>query len=109
MTIKQISKERGINAIYDGNRYLIHSDYYGFVAKSTDIIRDNENNTVHIIIDMCDWSGYWSLSDIIKRGIRKLENQWIYKKVTFDIVRRNDGRMRLDEYFKIIEEDRSQC
>lgn len=104
MTINLISKDRGITAIYDGNRYLIHSSYYGFVAKSTEIIRDNEKNTVHIIIDMCDWSGYWSLTDIIKRGIRKLENQWLYHKVTFDIVRRADGRMNLKEYFKIIEE-----
>ena len=102
MTINQISNERGIYAIYDGNQYLIYSSYYGMVAKSTEITRDHENDIVNIKIDMCDWSGYWSLSTIITRGIRKLENQWTYKKVNIEINRRDDGRQNLGEYYKIV-------
>ena len=75
------------------------------VAKSTKIVRDDENNKVHIEIDMCDWCGYWSLADIIKRGIRKLERQWVYRQITFDITRRHDGRQRLEERYKIVEEE----
>ena len=105
MTIKLLSKERGIYTIYNGDKYLIYSEYYGMVAKSILIQRDNENNVVDIVFDMCDWSGYWDLASIIKRGIRKLENQWTYKKVNIDIVKRNDGRMNLNEHYIIIKED----
>lgn len=102
MTINIISKDRGIYAIYNGKQYLIYSSYYGMVAKSILIQRDNENDVVDIVFDMCDWSGYWDLSSIIKRGIRKLENQWVYKKVNIDIVKRKDGRQNLGEYYEIV-------
>ena len=105
MTINLLSKERGIYSIYNGDKYYIYSSFYGMVAKSILIQRDNENDVVDIVFDMCDWSAYWDLASIIKRGIRKLENQWIYKKVNIDIVKRNDGRNNLNEHYEIVRMD----
>ena len=102
MTINLLSKERGIYSIYDGTKYLIFSECYGLVAKSTKIIRDNENDVVTITLDMCDWYGYWDLKRIITRGIKKLENQWIEKKVNIDVIKRNDGRQFLNEHCEIV-------
>lgn len=102
MLINIISKDRGIYSIYNGKQYLIYSSFYGMVAKSILIQRDNENDVVDIVFDMCDWSGYWDLASIIKRGIRKLENQWVYKRVNIDIVKRKDGRQNLGEYYEIV-------
>lgn len=103
MEIRKISNERGIYAIYDGEKYLIYSEFYGMVAKSTRIERDNENDIVNIDFIMCDWSGYWNLATIIKRGVKKLECQWIYKTVNINIERRTDGRQNLKEYYIITE------
>lgn len=90
MTIKTISPKRGIHAIYDRGNYYIYSEWYGFVARSTRIYRVEENKAV---IDMliCDWYGYWSLKDIIKRGLRKLERQFAKDyavEFTFTIARK---------------------
>ena len=86
MEIRVISKQRGIYSIYNGEKYIIYSEYYGLVAESKKIERyDNETNerleNVIINFDICDWSGYWDLKSIITRGIKKLENQFINKKV----------------------------
>lgn len=104
MEIRKISNERGIYAIYDGQKYLIYSEFYGMVAKSTKIERDNEKDIVNIDFIMCDWSGYWDLAQIIKRGVSKLERQWIYKKVNINIQRNKDGRQNLKEHYIITED-----
>ena len=108
MEIRKISNERGIYAIYDGEKYLIYSEFYGMVAKSTRIERDNENDIVNIDFIMCDWSGYWNLATIIKRGVKKLECQWVYKKVNINIERNTDGRQNLGEYYKIVKIEDSE-
>lgn len=108
MEIKTLSKERGITAIYNGEQYLIHSSFYGFVAKSTKIDRSqdthDENGKVLIDFDMCDWMGYWDLATIIKKGVKKMERQFINKQVYIQITRRTDGRQALKERFSIIED-----
>jgi hypothetical protein len=104
MEIRKISNERGIYAIYDGQKYLIYSEFYGMVAKSTKIERDNEKDIVNIDFIMCDWSGYWDLAQIIKRGVAKLERQWVYKKVNINIQRNKDGRQNLKEHYIITED-----
>ena len=35
MRIKNISNKRGIYLIYNGNKYVVLSEYYGVVAEST--------------------------------------------------------------------------
>lgn len=104
MEIRKISNERGIYAIYDGQKYLIYSEFYGMVAKSTKIERDNEKDIVNIDFIMCDWSGYWDLAQIIKRGVAKLERQWVYRKVNINIQRNKDGRQNLKEHYIITED-----
>ena len=93
MEISLLSEKRGIYAIYQGieKGYIIWSSFYGVVAISKEIIDKevgniNEDNLMHhktIVFDICEWSGYWSLKDVITRGIRKLENRFVYTKVDF--------------------------
>ena len=108
MEIKTLSKERGITAIYNGEQYFIHSSFYGFVAKSTKIDRSqdthDENAKIFIDFDMCDWMGYWDLAAIIKKGVKKMEQQFINKQVYIQITRRTDGRQALKERFSIVED-----
>jgi hypothetical protein len=104
MEIRKISNDRGIYAIYDGQKYLIYSEFYGMVAKSRKIERDNEKDIVNIDFIMCDWSGYWDLAQIIKRGVAKLERQWGYRKVNINIQRNKDGRQNLKEHYIITED-----
>lgn len=84
MEIITLSQKRGILAIYDGDKYIIYSTCYGVVAESKPIERvyyDN-NNIIHhydkidIEFDICKWYGYWSLKDVITRGIKKVEREW---------------------------------
>lgn len=79
-----INKNRGLTALYDGDKYIIHSSYYGVVAESNKIERHyDENNcerSVHICFDICEWFGYWSLTDAIIRGIKRLERRYIADK-----------------------------
>lgn len=79
-----INKNRGLTALYDGDKYIIHSSYYGVVAESNKIERHyDENNcerSVHICFDICEWFGYWSLTDAITRGIKRLERRYIADK-----------------------------
>lgn len=84
MEISTINKVRGLTALYDGHKYIIHSSYYGVVAESNKIERHYNDNdrecSVHICFDICEWFGYWSLSDAISRGIKKLERRYIDDK-----------------------------
>lgn len=83
MVIKTLSNARGIIAFYDGDKYIIYSTCYGVVAESKPITRCyyDENNIIHhydkidIEFDICVWYGYWSLKDVITRGIKKLERE----------------------------------
>lgn len=88
MEIILINKNRGLTALYDGNKYIIHSSYYGVVAESNKIERHYDDNSiersVHICFDICEWFGYWSLADAITRGIKRLERRYITDK-TVDI------------------------
>lgn len=102
MEISMLSQKRGIMSIYDGKKYIIYSTYYGVVAKSTSIERvDDENyreKECKIVFDICDWIGYWSLKDIINRGIRKLERQFLPdKKVEIEYNTREGEQMYLKE------------
>lgn len=85
MEIRVLSQKRGITALYDGDKYIIHSSYYGVVAESKPIKRYEYNRRTgeivhsdHITIefDICEWFGYWSLKSIITRGIKKIEQEW---------------------------------
>lgn len=83
MLIKTLSEKRGIIAFYDGDKYIIYSTCYGVVAESKPIKRYyyDENNYIHhldhikIEFEICNWFGYWSLTSVINRGIKKLERE----------------------------------
>lgn len=85
MEIRTLSQQRGILALYDGDHYIIYSTHYGVVAESKPIKRfEYDKKTgemtrfddIDIEFDICKWYGYWSLKDIITRGIKKIEREW---------------------------------
>lgn len=85
MEIRLLSDKRGITALYDGDKYIIHSSCYGVVAESKPIVRHEYDkktgelvhyDNVNIEFDICEWFGYWSLKDVITRGIKKIEREW---------------------------------
>lgn len=84
MEIRTLSNNHGILSIYNGEKYIIYSTFYGVVAESTKIDRSNDYNTdkhkVIIDFDICNWSGYWDLKPIITKGINKAERQFIEDK-----------------------------
>lgn len=84
MELKVLNKDRGIYAIYQGgseNAYIIYSTYYGVVAVSSKVERNEDYSKVDIYFDICRWNGYWSLRDIINRGVKKMERQFKEDKV----------------------------
>lgn len=85
MIIKRLSEKRGITALYDGHKYIIMSDFYGVVGLSTNIKRnydeqDCTERSVSIELDVPEWYGYWSLYDIIRRGVKKMEREYNAEK-----------------------------
>lgn len=101
MDITLISKERGITALYDGDRYIIHSSCYGVVAESDKIERDydadNYERSVHICFDICEWFGYWSLERVITQGIKKLERMYNKDKqvdISFNVQKGEQGYLK---------------
>lgn len=101
MEIRTLSEKRGIISFYNGDKYIIYSTFYGVVAESTSILRDNETDDVTINFDICDWCGYWDLKSIISRGINKAEKQFINKnvKINYNILR--NQQMHLNKNIKI--------
>lgn len=101
MVIRTLNKERGIISLYDGDKYIIYSTYYGVVAESSKIDRHYDDNftekQVGITFDICEWFGYWSLSNVIKRGITKQERQFISDKkvtITFNQVKGEQSHLK---------------
>lgn len=84
MIIKTLSAKRGITALYDGDKYVIWSSFYGIVAESTKIERSDDENyrerSVTIEFDVAEWFGGWSLYDIIRRGVKKMERECLPEK-----------------------------
>lgn len=86
MELTNLSSKRGIYSFYDGSSYIIYSTYYGVVAYSSNIRRedlDNEDIKESVTIDfnICNWYCYWDLKSIITKGINKLEKRFINKNV----------------------------
>lgn len=114
MELRTLSEKRGIYSIYDGNKYIIYSSYYGVVAYSTNIerqdIEDNEKFFEKTIIyfDICQWYGYWDLKSIISRGIKKLENRYINKDISikYNTIQNTDNSLEIIKYLNIKLEDR---
>lgn len=98
MRIDILSYKRGILSIYNGDNYIIYSQYYGIVAESTKIKRTDSK--VEIDFNICEWYGYWALKPIISRGIKKLETMYIKKdvKVTYKTIK--GQQEHLNKYFK---------
>lgn len=112
MEIRYLSQNRGIISLYDGGKYIIYSTFYGVVAESTKIEREHlkreyksENeiaeNTV-IDFDICQWYGYWSLKDIITRGIKKAEKQYVNKNIKINYHEVEDTDNSLNKRLKFI-------
>lgn len=102
MEVRTLSEKRGILSFYNGEKYIIYSTFYGVVAESTEIIRDDDRSNVIINFDICDWVGYWDLKSIITRGINKAERQFISDKkikINYNILR--DEQMHLNRNIKI--------
>lgn len=95
MIIKRLSEKRGIIALYDGDKYIIYSTYYGVVAESTNIDRTYRNDctesSVSIDFDVCEWFGYWSLYDIIRRGVKKMEREFLPDKEVCIVLHQKQG------------------
>ena len=89
MEIINFSRERGIIAIFNGygeQAYLIHSSFYGFVGYA-DILENPGSDKITVNVYLCNGSRlwYWSLANIVKRGIRKSESRFISKEITFNV------------------------
>lgn len=89
MQILDFNKERGIHAIFNGygkQAYIFHSSFYGFVGYA-DINEEPGSAEITVDVYLCNGSKgwYWSLKDIVLRGIRKNEKQFIDKKINFNI------------------------
>lgn len=109
MEIVLINKNRGLTSLYDGDKYIIYSSAYGVVAESNNIERyydDNyRDNSVHICFDICEWNGYWSLSDAIRRGVTKLERRYIEDKLVDITFRKQQGEQdHLNRHLKMTTE-----
>lgn len=65
--------------IYNGTQYLIMHDYYGLVAYSESIERNNDNGSVKITFIKADLMPY--NNSYITRKINELERQFIYKEI----------------------------
>lgn len=89
MEIISFSKERGITALFNGygkQAYLIHSSFYGFVGYA-DILEEPGTEEIPVNVYLCNGSKlwYWSLKNIVLRGIRKSENRFVSKKIIFNV------------------------
>ena len=89
MQILDFSKERGIHAIFNGygkQAYIFHSSWYGFVGYA-DIDEEPGSDSLTIEVYLCNGSKgwYWSLKNIVLKGIRKAENQFVHKDITFNV------------------------
>ena len=106
MTILQFSKERGIFAIFNGygkQAYIFHSSFYGPVGYAN--IMDecgSDKITVDVYLGENSRYWYWSLKNIIRRGVIKAERQFIDdKKIDFNFhYLNNDGPGVTDNVFK---------
>lgn len=99
MRLKCISNKRGIYLLYDGDKYVIYSEFYGVVAESTNINREEENKVI-IDFNICQWYGYWALKPIITKGIKAEETMYIQKDViiNYNTIEKTDNK--LDKYIK---------
>lgn len=99
MRLKCISNKRGIYLLYDGDKYVIYSEFYGVVAESTNINREEENKVI-IDFNICQWYGYWDLKTIITKGIKAEETMYIQKDViiNYNTIEKTDNK--LDKYIK---------
>ena len=100
MRLKCISNKRGIYLLYDGNKYVIHSEYYGVVAESTKIERLEKENKVIIDFDICEWYGYWALKPIITKGIKDEESMYIERQVIINYNTITGTENSLKKYLK---------
>lgn len=106
-SLYKLSDKRGIYAAYDGSKYTIISTYYGVVAESTSIERneDGEAKSVAITFDICNWYGYWSLKDIISRGIKRAEQEFVKKDVQITYHTVEDTENHLKKWWRIVTEE----
>ena len=99
MRLKCINNTRGIYFLYDGDKYVIYSEFYGVVAESTAINREEENKVI-IDFNICEWYGYWALKPIITRGIKKEETMYIDKEVIINYNTIKGTENSLNKYLK---------
>lgn len=100
MRLKCINSTRGIYFLYDGDKYVIYSEFYGVVAESTNINREEENKVI-IDFDICEWYGYWALKPIITKGIKAEENMYIEKDVIINYNTVKGTENSLKKYLKM--------
>lgn len=113
MRLKCINNTRGIYLLYDGDKYIIFSEYYGVVAESTKIDRsyaEYENNDkkdkVIIDFDICEWYGYWALKPIITKGIKAEEKMYITDRevvINYNTVKGTENRLNKFLKFEILD------
>ena len=89
MQILDFSKEHGIHAIFNGygkQAYVFHSSFYGFVGYA-DINEEPGSKSITVELYLCNGSKnwYWSLKNIVIRGINKAEKQFVDKDIKYNI------------------------
>lgn len=91
MEILTFSQKRGITALFQGygkHTYVFHSNYYGCVGYANIDRSQCGKDTVEVNVFLpsgCrDW--YWSLCNIVKRGICKAERRYVkIKQIVFNV------------------------
>lgn len=105
MKLKCISNKRGIYFLYDGDKYVIYSEFYGIVAESTNINRDDEKKVI-IDFDICEWFGYWALKPIITKGIKAEETMYITDRevvINYNTVKGTENSLNKFLKFEILD------
>lgn len=106
MRLKCINNTRGIYFLYNGNKYIIYSEYYGVVAESTKIERIEEKNEVMIDFDICEWYGYWALQPIITKGIKAEETMYITDRkvvINYNTVKGTENSLKKYLKFELLD------
>lgn len=91
MEVLTFSQTRGITALFQGygdKAYVIMSTFYGFVGYADIDKACIGKDKVHVDLYLCNdcKSWYWSLKQIVMRGIRKAERTFVStKKVDIDV------------------------
>lgn len=101
MEIKNIKiKGCDVTSIFVGSKYYFYNNYYGFIAIA-EMTRDYDNNKTNATIHIGNSHTIGGSMDTyailpsIKRFINKEENQFVEKKVGYEVVEEDLSNMHI--------------